>query len=266
MLEGQHLQLERHCEPILRAARPEPEEALAGLEHGARSHGLEAVEVGQAIGIGLVRPGEPESLDLVLEGTVLDQRGGLDPAADRVCGEARRGIGGIRVGAHELSGPCPLQLAALEDQAVDGLATGAPGDQATLHLCAIESCALGELTRRQEPSRSGDALDQVHCSEALRGVDPNLADGRLALQRLQLALELGDRPGDLGRAPILHRPPVIGHAGDGAVALRLQRFEACFELIHRSHISMRRSLRSGATWGQRSCKAMHARYPLLFPP
>ena len=64
VLGGQHLQLQRHREPIVRPARPEPEEALAGLEHGPRRHGLEAVEVGQAIGIGLVGPGEPEALDL----------------------------------------------------------------------------------------------------------------------------------------------------------------------------------------------------------
>ena len=73
VLGGEHLQLQRHREPVVRSARPEPEEALAGLEHGARGHGLEAVEVGQAIGIGLVGPGEPEALDLVLERAVLDQ-------------------------------------------------------------------------------------------------------------------------------------------------------------------------------------------------
>jgi hypothetical protein len=74
VLGGQHLQLQRHGEPGLRPARPEPEEALAGLEHGARGHGLEAIEIGQAIGIGLVGPREPEALDAVLERTVLDQR------------------------------------------------------------------------------------------------------------------------------------------------------------------------------------------------
>ena len=73
VLRGEHLQLQRHGEPVVRPARAEPEEALAGLEHGARGHGLEAVEVGQAIGVGLVGPGEPEALDPVLERAVLDQ-------------------------------------------------------------------------------------------------------------------------------------------------------------------------------------------------
>ena len=55
-------------------------------------------------------------------------------------------------------------------------------DQAALHLRAVEACAQGELPRRQEPRRSGDALDQVQCSETLRGVDPDLPHRRLALR------------------------------------------------------------------------------------
>jgi hypothetical protein len=35
------------------------------------------------------------------------------------------------------------------------------GDVFLLHLCAVEACAERELPRRQEPCRSGDALDQV---------------------------------------------------------------------------------------------------------
>jgi hypothetical protein len=161
MLGGQHLQLQRHREAIVRPARPEAEEALTGLEHRPRGHGLEAIEVGQAIGIGLVGPGEPEALDMVLERAVLDQRGRLDAAADSVGGEARRGVGGIRVGPHQLAGPCPLQVATLKHQAVDALTAGSPGDQAPLHLGAVEACAQGKLPRRQEPCRSGDASDQV---------------------------------------------------------------------------------------------------------
>jgi hypothetical protein len=97
VLRGQYLQLHRDREPVVRPARPEPEEALARLEHGPCRHGLEAVEVSQAIGIGLIGPGEPETLDPVLERAVLDQTRWLDPAADGVGGEARRRIGGIRL-------------------------------------------------------------------------------------------------------------------------------------------------------------------------
>ena len=158
VLGGQHLQLQGHHEPVFPATWPEAEEAFPGLEHGApRRHDLEAVEVGQPIGIGLIGPGEPEALDPVLEPAILDQRGGLDAAAHGVRREARRGIGGIRVGPHQLPGARPLQLAAPQDQAVDALATGAPGEETPLHLGAVEACALGEFARRQEPRRPGDA-------------------------------------------------------------------------------------------------------------
>jgi hypothetical protein len=78
-----------------------------------------------------------------------------------MCREARRGIRGVRVGAHQLACARPLQLAALQDQAIDALAAGAPRHEATLHLSAVEAWALGELARRQEPCRPGDALHQV---------------------------------------------------------------------------------------------------------
>jgi hypothetical protein len=34
-------------------------------------------------------------------------------------------------------------------------------NEPALHLGALEACAQGELPRRQEPCRSGEALDQV---------------------------------------------------------------------------------------------------------
>jgi hypothetical protein len=161
VLGGEHLHLDRHRETVIWSTGPEPEEALAGLEHGPRRHRLQAIEVGQAIGIGLVGPGEPQALNPVLERAVLDQAGGLDAAADGVRRKACRRVRGVGVGAHQLAGARPLQLAALEHQAVDALAAGTPGDQTPLHLGAIESCAQGELPRRQEPCSPGDALDQV---------------------------------------------------------------------------------------------------------
>jgi hypothetical protein len=75
VLGGEHLQLERDRKSIFRSAGAEPEEALAGLEHGARGHRLQAVEVGQAIGVGLVGPGEPEALNPALEVGVVHQVG-----------------------------------------------------------------------------------------------------------------------------------------------------------------------------------------------
>jgi hypothetical protein len=184
VLGRKHLQLQRHGESVLRAPRAEAEEALAGLEHRARGHGLQAVEVGQAIGIRLVGPGEPQTLDLVLEPAVLDEARRLDPTADRVRSEACRCIGRVGVGPHQLSGAGPLQLTALENQAVDALTTGAPGDQAPLHLSAVEAGARGKLARRHEPRRSGDARDEIQGSVALRGVEPDLPYRRCSPRRL----------------------------------------------------------------------------------
>jgi hypothetical protein len=102
LLEGQHLglqelQLQRHREAVLGAPGAQPHEALARDEHLAGDHGLQAVEVGQPVGIGLVGPGEPEPLDAVARLGVLDQRGGLDAVADEVGGEGRPMVSRARI-------------------------------------------------------------------------------------------------------------------------------------------------------------------------
>ena len=63
-LRREHLQLQRHRQAVLRPARPEAEEHLAGDEHLARGTPLQPVEVREALGVGLVGPIEPELLDL----------------------------------------------------------------------------------------------------------------------------------------------------------------------------------------------------------
>ena len=93
LVEGQHLrlqqlQLQRHQQPVLRPARPQPHEAFARHEHLARHHGLQPVEIGQPVGIGLVGPGEPEPLHAIPQVRILDQRRGLDPVADEVAAKA----------------------------------------------------------------------------------------------------------------------------------------------------------------------------------
>ena len=74
-------------------------------------------------------------------------------------------------------------------------------------------------------------------AQTLRGVDPDLSRRRFPLERLELALELGDRSGDLGRAAVLDRAAAVGHARDRAVALRLERLEARLHLGDRRHVS-----------------------------
>jgi hypothetical protein len=57
----------------------------------------------------------------------------------------------------------------------------------------------------------------------------------LAPQCLELAFELGDRPGDLSRAAIRCRSPVVGDARDRAVPLHPQCLETRFEFRKSSH-------------------------------
>ena len=56
---------------------------------------------GQSVNIGLVGPDEPQALNLVLQGTVLDQRRRLDAAAHRVRREARRRVRSVPVRSHQ---------------------------------------------------------------------------------------------------------------------------------------------------------------------
>ena len=85
-------------------------------------------------------------------------------------------------------------------------------------------------------------LDDFGCGRYRASSDPSrcrseLADRRLALQRLQLLLQLSDRSGDLGRAAVLDRAAAVGHARDRAVALRLERLEARLHLRDRRRVS-----------------------------
>jgi hypothetical protein len=79
-LRRQHLQLQRHGEPVLRPARPEAEEHLAGNEHLARGAALQAVEVGEPLGVGLVGPVEPERCTCALSAASAIIDDGLMPA------------------------------------------------------------------------------------------------------------------------------------------------------------------------------------------
>ena len=77
---GQHLQLQRHAQPVARAPRPDPEEHLARDEDLARRAALQPVEIGQPLGIGLVGPGKPEPLQLFLAGGIAIFEIGLIPS------------------------------------------------------------------------------------------------------------------------------------------------------------------------------------------
>jgi hypothetical protein len=82
-LGRQQLQLQRHRQPVAGQARPEADEAFAGVEHLAGDDRLLAVEIGQAVGVALVGPFEPGLHDLLADGGIGDQRRRLDAVADQ---------------------------------------------------------------------------------------------------------------------------------------------------------------------------------------
>lgn len=97
LLERQHLglqevQLQRDQQSVLRAPRAHPDEAFARHEHLARDHGLQAVDVGQPVRIGLVGPGEPESLDTVPLVRLPDQCEGLIPSPTGLAAKASQAL------------------------------------------------------------------------------------------------------------------------------------------------------------------------------
>ena len=164
LLERQHLrlqelQLQRHQQPVLGAARAQPHEALAGDEHLARDHALQAVEVGQPVGVGLVGPGEPEPLHAVADLGVLDQRRGLDAVADQVGGEGLAGVAGVAVGDHELAGAGQQPRAAGGDQRVDVLQRRLPAAQAAARHGAFEP---GAHAGRSAGTPPAEGVEDAH--------------------------------------------------------------------------------------------------------
>src|SRR5581483_4073382 len=81
------------------------EEHLSGDEYLTRGAALEAIEVREALRVGLVGPIEPELLDLGFEASILDQRGRLDACADHIAGPALDRIRRVAVVAYQPSGP-----------------------------------------------------------------------------------------------------------------------------------------------------------------
>ena len=92
----QHLKLERHDQPILRAAFTEADEALARLEHAAHDQRLDAVEIEQSIGVALIDPARP--------GLLCAASFDGDASADDVGNKCVAGAGGVGVVSHQCAG------------------------------------------------------------------------------------------------------------------------------------------------------------------
>ena len=110
----EHLQLQRQ---LLEAApwRPPADQHLAALDQGPVDQGLQAIEIGQAIGVGLLGPACPDAVDLGIcprhdpdpdriGGVRLDRPGGVGVVADQIARPVaqsghRRADLGVGVGA-----------------------------------------------------------------------------------------------------------------------------------------------------------------------
>ena len=229
LLEGQHLrlqelQLQRHQQAVLGAARAQPDEALAGDEHLAGDHALQAVEVGQPVGVGLVGPGEPEPLDAVAHLGVLDQRRGLDAVADQVGGEGLAGVAGVAVGDHELAGAGQQPRAAGGDQRVDVLQRRLPAAQPPLRHGAFEPGAHAGGRRRRVAGGSASRMPMA--SESFGGGHADLPHDRPALGGGDLAVERLDGPVDLGDAAVVDGAAVVADPRHAAGARGRQRLAA----------------------------------------
>jgi hypothetical protein len=91
------LKLKRHGETVFRPAGTEPHETFARLEHGARGQSLQPVKIRQIVGIGFVRPCQPDPLQFVFHCRVGDKARRHDARADGVGDKTIGGIGRIRI-------------------------------------------------------------------------------------------------------------------------------------------------------------------------
>ena len=142
-VEGQHfgrehLQLQRHGQPILDPARADADEDLARQKHLARRPALQAIEIRQPFGIGIIGPGEPQRLQLFLPGRIHDGGRRLDSIADDIAGEAFHRIGGIAVVPDKPAGAGGDGVAGGRNQCVHMRAAGPEPAQATIGLRGIE--------------------------------------------------------------------------------------------------------------------------------
>jgi hypothetical protein len=83
LLEWKHLgreqlDLQRHDKTVLGIPGAQADETFACFEHFASDERLQAVEIGEPVGVGLVRPVTPDLLQLGLQVRVIEHRGGCD--------------------------------------------------------------------------------------------------------------------------------------------------------------------------------------------
>ena len=99
----QELDLKRHRETVLGPAHPQAHETFAALQHGPAGERLEAVEVGDAVGVGFLAPIPPQRMHGFAECRIGGDRLRLDAGADTVGDEGVDGTAGPGVAAHQIA-------------------------------------------------------------------------------------------------------------------------------------------------------------------
>ncbi|MNN44349.1 hypothetical protein D3C81_1586350 [compost metagenome] len=103
-LRRQHLELQRHHQPLIEATRAQADKTFAGRFHRPGDQRLLSVEVGQAIGVGLFGPVGPEFLQQMPKLVILGFRPRRDAGADQVADPLVDNVEGVRVVAHCCAG------------------------------------------------------------------------------------------------------------------------------------------------------------------
>ncbi|MNY31615.1 hypothetical protein D3C86_1657840 [compost metagenome] len=103
-LRRQHLELQRHHQPLIEAARAQADKTFAGRFHRPRDQRLLSVKVGETIGVGFFGPVGPKLLQQMPKLVILGFRPRRDAGADQVADPFVDDVEGVRVVAHRRPG------------------------------------------------------------------------------------------------------------------------------------------------------------------
>lgn len=106
----EHLQLQTHRQTVLGTAPAQAHQRLAAFQHRAAGERLQAVEVGESCGVGLLHPVPPQRVDGLAHGRISHHALRLDAGAD--------GVGHEGLDARGRPGVAPGEIAALGAQFV----------------------------------------------------------------------------------------------------------------------------------------------------
>ena len=107
MVGLQHLELQRHRQPVNGAAGPHSDQTLAAFHHGPGNQRLQAMEVSAPVGVALCREPGPQLVGRIVKGGVAGSGAGLEAAAHQVADQGVHPLGGIGVVSHQVPRAVP---------------------------------------------------------------------------------------------------------------------------------------------------------------